>query len=24
LGQLVAYTRALAQGEAEGWFLDQD
>jgi hypothetical protein len=24
LGQLVAYTRAVAQDEAEGWFLDQD
>jgi hypothetical protein len=23
LGQLVAYTRALAQDEAEGWFLDE-
>ncbi|WIM92515.1 hypothetical protein ACTOB_004458 [Actinoplanes oblitus] len=24
LGQLVAYTRALAQDEAQGWFLDED
>jgi len=24
LGQLVANTRALAQDEAEGWFLDED
>jgi hypothetical protein len=23
LGQLVAYTRALTQDEAEGWFLDE-
>jgi hypothetical protein len=23
LGQLVAYTRALAQDEADGWFLDE-
>ena len=24
LGQLVAYTRALAQEEGDGWFLDGD
>lgn len=24
LGQLVAYTRDLAQDEADGWFLDED